>query len=198
MKELRKKDYKAFTLIEMLIVMGILIVLMGAGLAGGRYAIRQAQYTARRSSVKSLEVALISYYAQTRQYPRGDGSTSARTPRRLVSTDLARYLDGEFDGGGTDGIYYYIAQRNPNRFLICATYTSILADGGYCAGDIHATDWKATNLSSEERGRIQQNGEVLPADAAAFFGNTNTFHATRNQSGWRYSEGGGDYRFYNL
>ena len=55
-----KKKYPAFTLIEMLIVMGILSVLMAIGVAVARFAIQRANNIQHQSAVDQMFQALQS------------------------------------------------------------------------------------------------------------------------------------------
>ena len=66
---MNKKSYDGFTLIEMLIVMGILIILMVVGVTGGRFAINRANDVAHQNAVKQINEALQAYYTDNRSYP---------------------------------------------------------------------------------------------------------------------------------
>ncbi|NLB12299.1 hypothetical protein GX830_02930, partial [Candidatus Dojkabacteria bacterium] len=59
-----RKSYKAFTFVEMLIVMGILIILMVIGIAAGRYAINRANRVAHQNAADQLYQTLQAYYTE--------------------------------------------------------------------------------------------------------------------------------------
>ncbi len=66
---MEKRFYKAFTLIEMLIVMGIIMILIGVGVAGTRYALDSANKIKLENAVDNLNQAMLSYFADNREYP---------------------------------------------------------------------------------------------------------------------------------
>jgi prepilin-type N-terminal cleavage/methylation domain-containing protein len=131
------KKYSGFTLIEMLIVMGIIIILMAAGIAGGRFALQRANRIQKQSAVDNIEQALWGYYTDNRGFPRGEGNLN---PRDLLtgSGALSSYIDaGQFDGG-TDGHFYYFVDGQGQEFVVCATLGGNLDEmlqGIYCTGN---------------------------------------------------------------
>lgn len=129
------KKYSGFTLIEMLIVMGIIIILMAAGIAGGRFAIQRANRIQKNSAVDNIEQALMGYYSDNRKYP-----PSGNSPADLIESEdyLAPYIDaGQFDGGA-DGSFYYFVDANNQSFVVCASYggnADFMNQGIYCKGN---------------------------------------------------------------
>lgn len=116
---MRKNLYEAFTLVEMLIVMGILIILMAIGITAGRYAINRANEVAHQDAVQQIYLALQAYYTENREFP------AAATPEALISgTDavLYKYLDqGAFNGGTEADFYYFVEPSTQQSVLVCAT-----------------------------------------------------------------------------
>jgi type II secretory pathway pseudopilin PulG len=126
-----KKRFKAFTLVEMLIVMGIIIILMALGIASGRFAIRRANRIEHQNAAENIYQAMQAYYSDNREYPCKD---DVCTPMELMSptaTDpvLSEYVD-DFEGG-TEATYMYMTSPlgSAQEALICVTY------GG--AGDVN-------------------------------------------------------------
>lgn len=141
---MNKKSYDGFTLIEMLIVMGILIILMVVGVAGGRFAINRANDVAHQNAVKQINEALQAYYTDNRSYPAKTSGSMA--PQTLIgnasttSAPLYKYLDSGSFKGGTEATYIYITEEgaNPQSMLICVTLggrADATKRGIYCAGN---------------------------------------------------------------
>lgn len=116
---MRKNLYEAFTLVEMLIVMGILIVLMAVGITAGRFAINRANEVAHQDAVKQIYTALQAYYTDHREFP------AATTPKALIDGDsslLYTYLDsGSFNGGTASTFYYFVEPTMKQSVIVCAT-----------------------------------------------------------------------------
>ena len=130
---MEKKLYEAFTLIEMLIVMGIIMILIGVGIVGTRYALDSANKIEHQNSVDTVHQAFIAYYADNREYP-DDDSLEAML---LSGGDLFSYLDSEFDGG-SDASYYYWIKDDESAYLICVSLGGVddeEAKGFYCNGN---------------------------------------------------------------
>ena len=85
---------KGFTLIEMLVVMGIIAVLMGAGVAAYSSATRKAQQARAREVVSNVATALEAIYQREGSFPR-----------RVLSKGGS---DGEMDAD----VAYELAKRN--------------------------------------------------------------------------------------
>ncbi len=174
------KKYSGFTLIEMLIVMGIIIILMAAGIAGGRFALQRANRIQKQSAVENIEQALWGYYSDYRKYP------DAANPATLLSSggDLYEYIDaGQFDGGA-DGTFYYFVSSVGQEFGVCGSYGGFNDEQGhgiYCAGN------------GLDTGELAEGGDVIfqepiPADnvydsenAAADYGR---IKSATNRSDW--------------
>ena len=145
-----KQRYKAFTLIELIVVIGILIILMAIGLAIGRYAIQKSQDTYHKNNARNLYAALVKYKIDNKEYPElgacsgcieeeffsyALGFNGTSDPHILVS-----YLEeeGEFDGG-TDATYYYAVDEYDQQFIIVCVSLGGVDDenqkGFYCTGD---------------------------------------------------------------
>jgi type II secretory pathway pseudopilin PulG len=130
-----RKTYEAFTLVEMLIVMGIIIILMGVGITAGRFAINRANDVAHQNAVDQIYQALQAYYTNEREFP------AAATPQALLEEEgaLAPYLDsGAFDGG-TDATYlYWVQSGQQQEAMVCVSLGGEADEknrGVYCNGN---------------------------------------------------------------
>lgn len=134
---MRKNFYEAFTLVEMLIVMGILIILMAIGITAGRFAINRANDVAHQNAVDQIYQGLQAYYTDERAFPE------QTTPDLLLSTVLVDYLDEGAFKGGTEATFFYIAQENTEQaVLVCVSLRGTFTDnngrndgGYYCNGN---------------------------------------------------------------
>ena len=145
-----KNNYKGFTLVEMLVVMGILMILMAVGIASGRYAIQRANDIAHQDAADELWDALVGYYTDKRIYPKGDKDcdrtsasvgastdTFTQTPEKLTTDCLINYLDGSFDGGSAT-TYYYAVATNRQSAIVCVAKGGVGDEserGFYCTGN---------------------------------------------------------------
>lgn len=131
----KKKMYKGFTLVELLIVMGIIAVLAVLGVAVARFAIQRANNIQHSDAVDELGNAMQLYYGDKREYPTttefGDFATSLG-----ASGVMGQYID-TFDAGGS-ATYYYFVDSDQQKYLLCVSYGGIDDEGdqgGYCSGD---------------------------------------------------------------
>lgn len=144
---IRKNSYGAFTLVEMLIVMGILIVLMVIGITAGRFAINRANDVAHQNAVDQIYQGLQAYYTDNRIYPGNpECGNAACTIEGLMGTVaspgiLGAYLDsGAFNGGTKATFSYFVAAADQQTVLVCVTLGGFSTDinllrGVYCNGN---------------------------------------------------------------
>ncbi|KKP55467.1 MAG: hypothetical protein UR84_C0004G0029 [candidate division WS6 bacterium GW2011_GWD1_35_594] len=131
------RKYSGFTLVEMLIVMGIIIILMAVGIAAGRFAINRANDVAHQNAADQLFVAAQSYLTDEREYPIvTNWSLNLTEGTGCTAPCLGGYLSlGEFRGG-TDATYYYWTDQK--SALVCVSLGGVDdADnrGYYCTGN---------------------------------------------------------------
>lgn len=132
------RKYSGFTLVEMLIVMGIIIILMAVGITAGRFAINRANDVAHADAADKLFVAVQSYMTDEREYPvLTDLEADLLAPAgQTAGGQLSPYLTkGEFEGG-TDATYYY--WTDTKSALVCVSKggpSDEDARGFYCSGN---------------------------------------------------------------
>lgn len=164
------KRYKAFTLVELLIVMGILIILMALGILIGRFAIQRSNDLAHKDAVEKLYKTMLEYKSDNGQYPRTGTCTSCVEREYFAETlgyigeknYLEKYLDnGEFDGG-TDATYYVSIDPVDAQFtVVCVSLGGIDDDrdrGYYCVGD---------GLGFLPSGNPIMNSDITPENSGA-------------------------------
>lgn len=123
------KKYLGFTLVEMLVVMGIIILLMAMGIGGGRLALKNASDIAYKANAKTINEGLLAYYAANGRYP------TQEAPATLVKTTLKDYIE-TFDGGN-DSTYWYMTDTSRQYALVCVELaTDLLGKRDiYCEGN---------------------------------------------------------------
>jgi type II secretory pathway pseudopilin PulG len=135
------KKTKAFTLIEVLIVMGILIILIGLSVAVGRWAIRRSNEIQHRSAAQQLEKALLRYKNENKYVPKRNqgGRDFFAEALGYSGTDpmLKEYLEVIPFDGGTDATYYYATDDLGQYFVVCVSFGGLNDEnhrGYYCTG----------------------------------------------------------------
>ena len=154
------KKYSGFTLVEMLIVMGIIIILTVVGITAGGFAINRANDVAHQNAVDQLYTSLQAYYTDEREYPSDDGDCgevgAVCTPKLLVGPleeggdgYLVPYIDKDaFDGGSAATYWYFVGGDGTDQsVLVCVSLRGVAAenverdDGGiYCNGNGFGAD----------------------------------------------------------
>ncbi len=82
---------KGFTLIEMLVVLGIIAVLMGSLLAGFNHIMKSAQRAKAQETVSNAATALSVILQENKSWPNSIINEAAKNPSQMT-VDVARYL----------------------------------------------------------------------------------------------------------
>lgn len=146
------KKYASFTLVEMLIVMGIIIILMVVGVTAGRFAINRANDVAHRNAADQIYTSLQAYYTDFREYPSENSEeicSNGCTIAGLVGSEntpgeLVPYIDeASFNGGSNASYFYGVGGDGGNQaVLVCVTLRGNAPDNNqkdngeiYCNGN---------------------------------------------------------------
>ena len=141
------KRYTAFTLIEMLIVMGIIMILIGVGVAMSRWAIQRATRIEHQNAAEELYSALVKFRNEEGYFPQfGSGGTAIEEEffayalgYRGNNPILTPYLTEQEFVGGTDATYYYdVDDIDGQVALVCVSLGGIDDEGDkgfYCTGN---------------------------------------------------------------
>lgn len=115
---MNKGIYKAFTLIEMLIVMGILVVLIVIGVAAGKYSLDQSNEVGHKNGATQIYQAAQSHYTDYGEFPGDEISIQA-----MVATGgpLDGYLNSATFQGGSEATYYYYTNDSRQAVVICVS-----------------------------------------------------------------------------
>jgi len=139
--------YKAFTLLEVLLVMGILIILMAIGIAVGRYAIARADRIQHQDAAEQLFSSLVKYKLDNKEYPRLGNCANCIQEQFFAEAlgfkgtmpVLKEYFEKDVFDGGTDATYYYYVEPFSAQFVVVCVSLGGIDDennkGHYCTGD---------------------------------------------------------------
>jgi prepilin-type N-terminal cleavage/methylation domain-containing protein len=162
------KKVQGFTLVEMLVVMGIIVLLMAMGIGGGRIALQNASSVAFKSGAKQINEALLTHYAATGSYPVVGTKypTLTTTPKGLIVTapaPLKDYIES-FDGGN-DTYYYYLVLDSGQVSLVCVDLAPNLTAvrDVYCEGNGFGTTFNAANSNVTGATSMTINDRTLTA-----------------------------------
>jgi Tfp pilus assembly protein PilE len=166
---MRKNNYSAFTLVEMLIVMGILIILMAIGITAGRFAINRANDVAHQNAVDKIFTAAQAYYTDNREFP---AITSLELSMSSACGEddvcINQYLEaGEFDGG-TDATYYYQVQEDlQQEMMICVSLGGVEDQtfrGFYCNGNGFGSSELGLTTAIDDKNIENAGDDIAPLD----------------------------------
>lgn len=194
---MNKRVYGAFTLIEMLVVMGILIILMVIGISAGRFALFRAGDVAHRNGADQLYEGLQAYFVDNRAYPQIDSCEGVCNPAKLMLEEdkLSYYMDrGSFNGGsGATYLYFTGGDNNDQAALICVSMRGTKdvndthTEGAYyCSGNAFKVQLQ-TGAGVFGAGKVidQNLIEVTnPADAALWQAFVDLGNSPANGSNW--------------
>src|SRR3954463_10837693 len=111
---MKQRSRAGFTLVEMLVVIGIIVLLVGILLPTIMSARRNAEKNAVRMELHTIALALDAYKADFGDYPRPPGATPVQRKYRL----LAWALIGPYDGGPIGGLTDPLSTSPPNAPLM--------------------------------------------------------------------------------
>lgn len=91
---MKNRSGNAFTLVEMLVVTGMLTILMGVAFSGLGQARAQARVAKANTEIRELVNAILSYEAENEELD------IAAAPKDATASNIGKLL-----GGGTDKVY---------------------------------------------------------------------------------------------
>ena len=177
---------RAFTLIEMLVVMAVIAILAGLILSTNSYAQKKAAIERAKGEIAALSAACENFKADTGVYPstkdtekldpRKDGSPSS-SKYELASLDLYKLLNADEDADGIPekgGKSYAADFFNPSRMSIDKSSKKVryLQDPfGNCYGYSTA----GNKQSQEYRAELEKNPKAKRPTGPALEGYNQTF-----------------------
>ena len=97
---------KAFTLIEMAIVLSIIAIVLGGILTTGKTAYQKQQYESTKSDMKSIKSSLISYASTYGKLPYADTDADGEGDSPDVNGSMP-YIDLQVNSTDSYGMKYY-------------------------------------------------------------------------------------------
>jgi general secretion pathway protein G len=96
------KNKKAFTLIELIVVLAVISILAGFLFTAGQASRRKAKETRAEAMIASLETAVSIYYADNGDYPSEGASAADNTSLKnaLTTNALMEFDTGDIGAGG--------------------------------------------------------------------------------------------------
>ena len=99
---------KAFTLVELLIVIAIIGILSAIAVASGTAAKRVARDNQRKTDIKLLQIKLESYRDEKGNYPTALSSLPPTLPTDPANKTSYTYIPLKFSSGSVCGASYYL------------------------------------------------------------------------------------------
>lgn len=125
---------KGFTLLEMLVVVGIIAVLVSIGISSYSTAQKKARDAKRKSDLKSIQSALEQYYSICGfQYP--SPSTNNTVPSSISCNDPSVVIMNPVPLDPKTNASYKMTQTTSGDYVICAPNTPPLeseSEISYC------------------------------------------------------------------
>lgn len=178
------RKYSGFTLVEMLIVMGIIIILMAVGITAGRFAINRANDVAHADAADKLFIAVQSYLTDEREYPDETVMTSWAIATQAGGI-LEDYLsEAEFEGG-TDATFYY--WTDTKSAIVCVSkggFNDATDRGYYCTGNGFGTTDAPADVDEKD---IPEEGVTPPSGYPGGVQNSGAWTIVQdwsNDDGW--------------
>src|SRR6266481_2647437 len=125
------RRYNAFTLIELILVVGIIIVLAGLVLSTVGYARKKGARARAETEIAAMSAACENYKADNGIYPRGQSTSvpASGTPSYTVATSGTDNLNAQVNTDSTQKIYQD-ACRYLYEQLSGDTNLDLAVDGG--------------------------------------------------------------------
>jgi prepilin-type N-terminal cleavage/methylation domain-containing protein len=115
------KIKKAFTLLEMLVVVGIIAVLIGLGISSYSTAQKKARDAKRKSDLKAIQNALEQYYSICGySYP---APSSGYVPTAITCINPATTIMSTVPVDPKTGTRYTMSQTSSSDYTICSPNT---------------------------------------------------------------------------
>lgn len=124
---------KGFSIVELVVVIAVLIILSGIGVAGTSFILDYSRKQVLRSAVDQLSTATVTYWSSKGKYPSTSGTGRVNTISILVnSSNLGPFLE-KFDPNAEADFYYLIDNAtSPTVYAYCV---KLEEKSLYCAGN---------------------------------------------------------------
>lgn len=100
------KSKQAFTLIEILFVVTILVILIGIGMVAGNKVMRASANTQINAELKMIQSAIDIYKSENKVYPDKDNIVNEIRKLKVIPTKGSQFIDPY------DEEYKYLIEKN--------------------------------------------------------------------------------------
>jgi prepilin-type N-terminal cleavage/methylation domain-containing protein len=140
---MKNKKLKAFTLVELMVVITIISILSGVTIIGLNSLNQKSQDTARVANIREIEIALESYKSVNGKYPDAGSQSTANYITNLTPTFI-KSLPIEKGTGqtGTTGYHYAVStDKRTYCFSVRGTVYNSVAQSDL-NDTVHAKSWQ--------------------------------------------------------
>lgn len=181
MKKFLFKKLKAFTMLEMLIVISVMVLLLGIVFMSINSARAHARDQARIANIKRIEIGLANYYLACKEYPKdlqnfttcdALSATAQGTPNAKTLSDFIPGISGfAFNMSGSDYLYAPITYD-----VNYVGATNCVADSYHIGVILEEKKSTLAERDSEFDSTVSSVYKCLPAfgRASGFKGNSST------------------------
>lgn len=122
---------KAFTLVELMVVITVIAILMTIAIVSFTRIQKQARDTKRKADVRTLQTALQAYFTEFQAYPIMTTSTIATTAlTSLTPTYIPTIPTAPLGSAGINTSYMYISSTTGFTYSLCTSLETATASSG--------------------------------------------------------------------
>lgn len=125
-----KKMRKAFTLVELMVVITVIAILMTIAIVSFTRIQKQARDTKRKADVRTLQTALQAYFTEFQAYPIMTTPTIATTAlTSLAPTYIPSIPTAPLGSTGTNVNYMYVSSATGFTYALCTNLETATTSG---------------------------------------------------------------------
>ncbi len=126
-----KKLKKAFTLVELMVVITVIAILMTIAIVSFTRIQKQARDSKRKAEMRTLQIALQAYFTEFQVYPISETPTLATTALDgLIPTYIPSIPVAPPGATGTNPGYMYVSDISGITYALCTNLETASASAG--------------------------------------------------------------------